>query len=242
MGLFDKKYCDVCGQKIGLLGNRKLEDGNMCKDCAKKLSPFMTDRRRTGLAEIKEHLAYREANRDMVAAFNVSRTLGDNTHVLLDEDSGHFIVTSSSRWREENPDVIPFSQVTNCSKEIRESKTEIKRKGKDGKEISYNPPRYDIDYDFYITINVNLPWFEEIQFKINNRRVDKRSSVEFKEVDRQADEIVETLMKQRQNVRDEIVASRVAGMAQTCPLCGATTVPDEQGRCEYCRGAMLTSQ
>ena len=40
MGLFDKKYCDICGEKIGFLGNRKLEDGNLCKDCAKKLSPF----------------------------------------------------------------------------------------------------------------------------------------------------------------------------------------------------------
>lgn len=40
MGFFDKKYCDVCGEKIGLLGNRKLEDGNLCKDCAAKLSPF----------------------------------------------------------------------------------------------------------------------------------------------------------------------------------------------------------
>ena len=29
MGLFDKKYCDICGEKIGLLGNRKLEDGNL---------------------------------------------------------------------------------------------------------------------------------------------------------------------------------------------------------------------
>lgn len=28
MGLFDKKYCDICGEKIGLLGNRKLDDGN----------------------------------------------------------------------------------------------------------------------------------------------------------------------------------------------------------------------
>ena len=26
MGLFDKKYCDFCGNKIGLLGNKKLED------------------------------------------------------------------------------------------------------------------------------------------------------------------------------------------------------------------------
>ncbi|MBR5490035.1 MAG: DUF4428 domain-containing protein, partial [Oscillospiraceae bacterium] len=42
MGLFDafkKKQCDICGGEIGLLGNRKLEDGNMCKNCARKLSP-----------------------------------------------------------------------------------------------------------------------------------------------------------------------------------------------------------
>ena len=45
MGLFDKKICDICGEKIGLLGNRKLDDGNLCKDCAKKLSPWFEDRR-----------------------------------------------------------------------------------------------------------------------------------------------------------------------------------------------------
>ena len=31
MGLFDKKYCDICGEKIGLFGNRKLEDGELCQ-------------------------------------------------------------------------------------------------------------------------------------------------------------------------------------------------------------------
>ena len=45
MGLFDKKYCDICGEKIGMLGNRKLEDGNLCKNCARKLSPWFSDRR-----------------------------------------------------------------------------------------------------------------------------------------------------------------------------------------------------
>ena len=45
MGLFDKKYCDICGEKIGLLGNRKLENGNLCKNCAQKLSPWFSDRR-----------------------------------------------------------------------------------------------------------------------------------------------------------------------------------------------------
>ena len=47
MGLFDKKYCDICGEKIGLLGNRKLDDGNLCKECAKNLSPWFEERRHT---------------------------------------------------------------------------------------------------------------------------------------------------------------------------------------------------
>jgi len=29
--IFDKKVCAICGGEIGLLGNRKLEDGNLCK-------------------------------------------------------------------------------------------------------------------------------------------------------------------------------------------------------------------
>ena len=52
MGLLDKKYCDICGEKIGLLGNRKLEDGNLCKDCAKQLSPWFSDRRRSTVEDI----------------------------------------------------------------------------------------------------------------------------------------------------------------------------------------------
>ena len=41
MGLFDKKYCDICGEKIGLLGNRKLENGNLCKELRKKALPVV---------------------------------------------------------------------------------------------------------------------------------------------------------------------------------------------------------
>ena len=234
MGLFDKKTCDICGGKIGLLGNRKLEDGNMCKDCASLLSPFTTDRRRTTLAEIKEHLAYREANKAEVAKFNVTRTLGEGTKIMLDEDNNRFIVTSSSRWQNENPDVIAFSQVTGCQTEIREINTELKTVDKEGKSISYNPPRYDIDYDMYITIHVNSPYFNEIEFKLNNNRIMERSSVAYREYSRQADEIKQVLTQLRQEVR----VANSPKVAVTCPHCGATTIPDTGGRCEYCSGAI----
>ena len=71
MGLFDKKYCDICGEKIGLLGNRKLEDGNLCKDCARKLSPWFSERRNSSVNEIKRQLEYREENRGRVEALSL---------------------------------------------------------------------------------------------------------------------------------------------------------------------------
>ena len=60
--IFDKKECSVCGGEIGLLGNRKLEDGNLCKECAKKLSPWFDDRRHSTVEQIESQLKYREEN------------------------------------------------------------------------------------------------------------------------------------------------------------------------------------
>ena len=109
MGLFDKKYCDICGEKVGLLGYRKLENGNLCKNCAKKLSPWFSDRRSSTVEEIKAQLAYREENRQKVAAFHTTRTLGTDTKVLLDEDAGKFMVTRARDLQEANPDVLDFA-------------------------------------------------------------------------------------------------------------------------------------
>lgn len=104
--LFEKKECAICGGEIGLLGNRKLEDGNCCKNCAAKLSPWFNDRRQSTVEEIKEQLAYREANKEKVAAFHITRTLGEDTKVLLDEDAGLFMVTASRNLADANPDVL----------------------------------------------------------------------------------------------------------------------------------------
>ena len=170
--LFEKKVCSVCGGEIGLLGNRKLEDGNLCKVCAGKLSPWFADRRESTVAQIEEQLAYREANKEKVAAFNVTRTLGQNTKVLLDEDSGVFMVTSARNLEEANPDVLAFTDVTGCELDIDESEDEITYRDKEGKEVSYNPPRYKYFYDFYIIIYVNNPYFDDMRFKINGSSVE----------------------------------------------------------------------
>lgn len=170
--LFDKKECSICGGEIGLLGNRKLEDSNMCKSCAAKLSPWFSDRRQSTVAEINDQLAYRENNQGKVAAFRITRTLGENMKVLLDEDAGLFMVTAARNLADANPDVLAFSDVTGCKLDIDEDKTEIEYKDAEGKRQSFNPKRYAYSYDFYIVINVNNPYFNEIRFKLNSSSVD----------------------------------------------------------------------
>ena len=254
MGLFDKKYCDICGEKIGLLGNRKLEDGNLCKNCAKQLSPWFSDRRGSTVEEIKQQLADREANREKVAAFRITRTLGENTRVLLDEDAGRFMVTSARRLEEANPDVLDFADVTGCRMDVNESRTELKHPGPDGKQVSYNPPRYEYSYDIDVIISVNNPYFNEMRFRLNPssiqtdtssgrvfgsaNRPDPERSMEYRNYCRMAEEIIQALTQVREQVRETAAAAAAPKTAVTCPYCGATTTPDASGCCEFCGGAV----
>ena len=168
MGLFDKKYCDICGEKIGLLGNRKLEDGNLCKDCARKLPPFFSDRRNSTVEEIKQQLAYREENERRLADFRPDSTFGRFKKVYVDRAGAKFIVTTATNWRDDNPDLISFSQVTGVDTDIRENKKEIYYKDDEGKSRSYSPRRYEYDYEFNVTILVDSPWFDKIELELSS--------------------------------------------------------------------------
>lgn len=234
---FSKEACNVCGKEIRM-GKRKLEDGMICKECASKLSPFFSERRQSTLAEINEQLAYREANKDAVAAFNVTRTLGTNGKVLLDEDARKFIVTWSNRWKDENPDVMDYSQVTGCDIQVEENKTEIKKEDEEGNKVSYDPPRYDTDYEIYVNIHVNSPWFDDIRMKTHSGDIDQKGSPEYNSAEQIAFDIRDTLTGVRQSVRDEVAAAAAPKTAVTCPHCNASTIPDANGRCEYCGGAI----
>jgi len=248
--LFDKKECSICGKEIGLLGNRKLEDGNMCKECAAKLSPWFSDRRGSTVAEIEEQLAYREENKKAVEAFNVTLSLGTNMKVLIDEDAGKFMVTRERNYKNENPDVLDFSQVTGCQLDIEENRTEETREDKDGNEISYRPPRYFYSYDFHMVIRVNHPYFDEIRFDLNSSDVEinphtgmsmkpnPQMNPDYREYEEMGREIKEILTQARKQVREEAKAAAAPKAATTCPYCGATTIPDANGCCEYCGGAV----
>ncbi len=170
--LFEKKECAFCGEDIGMLGNRKLEDGNMCKACSAKLSPWFDDRRHSTVDQIGRQLDYRQENEGKVAAFRTTRTFGEEYKLLLDEDARKFMVARTRNYRDENPDVIDFTDVTGCDLDIDEDRYELEWENDEGDMVSYNPPRYRTTYDFYMVIRVNNPYFDEIRFKLNSRTVE----------------------------------------------------------------------
>ena len=252
--LFDKKVCDICGGEIGLLGNKKLEDGNCCKECVKKLSPWFSDRRHSTVESIKEQIDYREANKAAVAAFHTTRTLGRTTKVLLDEDQQKFMVTSAKNIAEANPDVLDYAQVTGCNLDVEESRSELMRdvKQQDGttKKMSYVPPRYTYSYNFRMTIYVNHPYFDEMRFNLNSSSIKidhigrnpigdpAALSIDYGECERMGQEIRRALTQAQSRVRREAAAAAKPKAAVTCPCCGATTTPDASGCCEYCGGSV----
>ena len=251
MGLLDKKYCDICGEKIGLLGNRKLEDGNCCKNCAKKLSPWFNERRHSTVAEIRQQLAYREENQSKAAQFQITRELGRDWRVLFDDTHGWFTLTRARDLAGDNPDILAYSQLTGSRLDVDETRRELKRQDKDGKQVSFNPPRYEYSYNFDLTVTVNSPYFEEMKFRVNPRPVtleseaprgfsiartiDPTYNLEYRRYKQQVDEIREAIEKAHSKAHAAPEQPQAASAAPAgpwiCPACGGANT----GKfCEYC--------
>ena len=171
--LFEKRQCSICGKEMGMTERKELSGGNLCDNCAEKLSDwFSTDaRKRSTPQQIQEQLAYREQNRQAVAQFRATRTIGKNTKLYLDEMNRKLMVTFASNLQEDNPDVIDASAITNVAVDIDESKHELRTKNEEGRSVSYNPPRYDYSYDFYVDIDVSHPYCSHRRIKVNSSSV-----------------------------------------------------------------------
>ena len=174
MGLFDrfkKQDCEICGKEVGMFGYKKLEDGEICKDCVKLLSPWFEDRRHATVAQIKEQIAYRERNAKELEGFTVSRVIGEAYKMYIEEVNGvpvRFFVTDASDYKAANPDIISFKDVMSCVTDIEVRDEEMKQRDAEGKMVSYNPPRYKQHHNFYIKMQIrNNPYFDDIRFYVN---------------------------------------------------------------------------
>ncbi|MBQ7455607.1 MAG: hypothetical protein IJS53_04120 [Clostridia bacterium] len=171
-----------------------------------------------------------------------------------------FFVTRFDNWEAHNPDIIGIDQVTSCQYEVKEHKEELYQKTPDGKRVSFNPPRYEFEYSFHITILVDSPWFNEIEFELSDDRPDHRHSDAYRMLERQANEICAALDPERrrkaeehaklkdallQTLEQKKAAAAPAADGWYCPECGkhntgnfcdncGTKRPGGKYRCDKC--------
>ena len=195
MGLFDKKYCDVCGEKIGLLGNRKLEDGNLCKNCAKKLSPFFNERRSSTVDEIKQQLAYREENKKALDAFKPDEEFGTSDKILVDTAAKKFVYARNGEWKDPCADVIDFAQVTGVDTDEEEEMMYFDHSDEETGETDTSEIRV---VHFHVTIHIDSPYFDKIEVCLSEGEAptpdgDENDTAKFNEFKRQMNRIAELL-------------------------------------------------
>lgn len=202
MGLFDKKDCSICGAKIGLLGNKKLKDGNMCKDCENKLSVWFQDRSDSTVLEIQNQLGIRKAYEDMLSKnFVVSRAYGEFGCILINEIDGTFValpdtsdsffgytkvVTSIDQINDKKPDVIMFNQVAGVDVNVTVTSREEKQTV-DGNQVSFNPRHMVYMAQFSVTIRLKgHPFIKTMTVPLNKgaiqiRNIGERLVTEYKD-------------------------------------------------------------
>ncbi|MGN0601872.1 MAG: DUF4428 domain-containing protein [Oscillospiraceae bacterium] len=113
MGLFDKKYCDICGEKVNMLTQQKLADGYLCSDCKHKLGSFTSGWKQRSVQDVKTHLELREQNKQKYQQFCCSATAGGrNSSIQVDFNNRWFIFAIDNRdYKSGNPQVFEFSQL-----------------------------------------------------------------------------------------------------------------------------------
>ena len=62
--------------------------------------------------------------------------------------------------------------------------------------------------------------------------------VEYRQYKQMGEELKRCLMQVRKAQREEAAAAAAPKAAVTCPWCGATSIPDQNGCCEYCGGSV----
>lgn len=133
-------------------------------------------------------------------------------------------------------------------------KRELRRTDKDGKQVSYDLPRYEYSYNFDFTITVDTPYFDEMSFRLNPRPIILESeapsvfslvrsiapsyNIEYRRYIQLADEMRAAVDQARAVSHAAPTANRVqniptpaASVEWICPACGGSNT----GKfCEYC--------
>lgn len=122
MGLFKRKTCEFCGEKIGSFNRgKKFRDGELCCDCSEELSSNWHDTIRYDLSDAVKHIEERKNNKDILLnEFAPDYYRGFRPTLFVDEKKKLFCITLGGaresygdvpRYVNENCDLFSFDQL-----------------------------------------------------------------------------------------------------------------------------------
>ena len=176
MNRLDRRHCDICGKTIDTFGYMKLQDGSMCTDCAKFISPFLKNRKDATVDYMKRHIEYRRDNERKLSEFQSAIRYGYENKIYIDSGMYAFLVTTKFEKDiyKGNPDIIPLADVVSCDTEIKEYKNGY--------------------YDFITAIKLNNEWFDEVRVKLNKDRIEGEDNRLYHKCKSDAKQLKDTLM------------------------------------------------
>lgn len=159
----NNEVCSLCQNPLTAFGSKVAKDGVICRDCAKKASPFLTDEdiKRRSIARMKNHLEYRERNLKKLANFRPSKEVDGKYRLCVEEKRNRFLFSKRNNWEAENPDIFYFRQI----KDIRIE------------EVLY--PESTDDYDVYLVIKLGSSQIREIRIRTNEFAAYKKDTPEY---------------------------------------------------------------
>ncbi len=185
MGLFGKKECCICGEKVGIFGGLKLKDGDLCKECKKKLSPFFDEGKESTIEDIKNQIAAREENYKQLDNLQINKIYGEFGVILIDETNKKFVAvkdTSDGLFKDpkvikgiedvkdKNPDIIDFKDIEDVEVKVIQTNREEKQTV-NGEQVSYDPKHYTYMIGFDIIIKLKHPYIKLMRISIKNGTV-----------------------------------------------------------------------
>ena len=162
----DKK-CSICNEKCTDYGNRYLRDGIVCRNCVKFASPWLSDDdyKRRDIEDFKEHLKYRELNKEKLESFEPENVVKGKYTLYLDKDNRQFVISKRKDYKKDNADVLNYDDIQKLT--IYDSKDDTG------------------NYNIYVNIDLNFEEIDNVCFRVN----------EFPGLERDSDEYNDALKK-----------------------------------------------
>ena len=171
MGLFSGKECSFCGKQSGVLSNRKLVDGNICRECRLRLSPFYYLTKGDKAADIAAQLEYRERNLAELDGFRPTVAVGGEGKVYIDMQMGKFALAREEELREENPDLFSLSGLRSCEFYVRENYV----KGDENERSRYV-------YQFFLRVQTDHPFIRSFSYDYSGITVSSTHRIKDEEI------------------------------------------------------------